>query len=102
MQFNLINYFLAFLEGFGLIISPCILPILPIILSATLIGGIKRPLGIIIGFVFTFALFTLFARFLVQEFSIDLDLIRKIAFIFLILFGIVLTSDYLSLKFALW
>ena len=55
MHFDLINIGLALLEGFALIVSPCILPILPIILSGSLEGSKKRPLGIIFGFVIIFA-----------------------------------------------
>ncbi len=100
MEANVVNYGLAFLEGFALIISPCILPILPIILSGTLEGGSRRPLGIILGFVLTFALFTLFSRALVEVLAINLDILRGIAFSLIILFGIILMSDYLSEKFS--
>lgn len=71
-------------------------------LSGTLEGGKKRPLGIITGFVITFALFTLFARSLVQSLGINLDLLRMMAFGFIILFGMILCSDYLSLKFEIF
>ena len=48
---------LALLEGLGLILSPCILPILPIMLAASLDGGKARPLGIITGFIGAFTVF---------------------------------------------
>jgi len=99
MEEILIDNLLAFIEGFALIVSPCILPILPIMLSGTIEGGNKRPLGIITGFVITFALFTFFARSLVQYLGVNLDLLRQLAFGFIILFGIILVSDYLSEKF---
>lgn len=95
----LINAALAFLEGFALILSPCILPILPIMLSGSIEGGKQRPFGIILGFVSSFALFTLFARSLVQGLGLNLDWIRFIAFGFIILFGIILVSDTLSAVF---
>ena len=101
MQSNFINYGLAFLEGLALIASPCILPILPIMLSGSIEGGRKRPLGIIVGFVLVFAIFTLFARTLVQWLGIDLDKVRYFAFGFIILFGIILMSDWLSQKFSM-
>lgn len=96
---SLINIGLGFLEGFALIISPCILPILPIILAGSLESGKKRPIGIIVGFITTFALFTFFARKLVQISGIDLNLIRNISFVLLLLFGIIMLSDYLTEKF---
>ncbi len=100
MNLEFTNFFLAFIEGFALILSPCILPILPIMLSGTMAGGKKRPLGIILGFALTFALFTLFSRFLVQHAGLNLNIIRDIAFALIILFGIILLSDRLSEKFS--
>ncbi len=100
MRVELINIGLAFLEGFALIISPCILPILPIILSGSLEGGKKRPLGIIIGFVLVFALFTLFSKKLVELSGLDLNLIRNISFVLLLALGIVMISTYLTEKFS--
>lgn len=101
MKLELINLALAFTEGFALIISPCILPILPIMLSGTIAGGKKRPLGIVVGFVITFAIFTLCARFLVQHLGINLDILRYVALGLIILFGLTMVSDYLSEKFSL-
>jgi cytochrome c biogenesis protein CcdA/thiol-disulfide isomerase/thioredoxin len=99
MKSELITIFLGFLEGFVLILSPCILSILPIILASSLAGSKRRPLGIIIGFTCTFALFALFARQLVQYSGIDLNLIRYIAYGFLILLSFILLSNYLTEKF---
>lgn len=94
-----LNSLLAFLEGFALIISPCILPILPIILSGSLTGGKKHPIGIIVGFVTVFALFTLFSRTLVQLAGIDLNILREVSFALLLLFGFILLSTYLTEHF---
>src|SRR5579883_1114338 len=100
MQIDLINIMLGFLEGFALIISPCILPILPIILAGSLSGSKKNSFGIVIGFIVTFAVFTFFARSLVRATGIDLNLIRHLSFVLLIIFGVILFSEYLSEKFA--
>ncbi len=100
MNTALINIALAFLEGFALIISPCILPILPIILSGSLEGGKKRPVGIIVGFVLMFALFTFFSKQLVALSGVDLNLIRLISFGLLLLLGIIMVSSFLTEKFS--
>lgn len=97
---HLITLALAFFEGFALIISPCILPILPLILSGTLAGDKRQPLAIIIGFIASFTLFTLFARKLVLVSGIDLNAVRLVSFALLIGFGIVMIFDSLSEKFA--
>lgn len=96
-----LNIGLAFLEGLALIISPCILPILPLILSGSLDGSKRRPVGIITGFVITFALFTFFSKILVQYTGINLTLIRYISYALLLLFGIVMLSTFLTEKFTL-
>ncbi|HEX2549757.1 MAG TPA: cytochrome c biogenesis protein DipZ, partial [Gammaproteobacteria bacterium] len=100
MQTDIVNIGLSFLEGFALIISPCILPILPIILAGSLTGSKKRPVGIIIGFVLTFSLFTFFSRKLVQYSHIDLNIIRHISYGLLFLLGIIMLSSYLTEKFG--
>lgn len=99
MQLETIHIGLAFLEGFALIISPCILPVLPIILAGSVEGDKSRPYGIIIGFVILFSLFTFFSRALVQSSGIDLNLIRNISFGLLLLLGIMMLSTYLTEKF---
>jgi len=101
MSIGLLNIVLAFFEGVALILSPCILPILPIILSGSIEGGKKRPLGIICGFIITFALFTFFSRKLVFYTGIDLTLIRYISYALLIVFGLIMMSTYLTEKLSI-
>src|SRR5437868_11650286 len=102
MQADLINIGLAFIEGFILIISPCILPILPIILSGSFTGNKSRPLGIVTGFILTFAFFTLFSRVLIQFSTINIDTVRNISFGILLLLGIMMMSETLSEKFSVF
>ncbi|HYY73586.1 MAG TPA: hypothetical protein VE662_02085, partial [Solirubrobacterales bacterium] len=47
----------ALLAGAGTALSPCVLPVLPAVLSAGLTGGRRRPLGVVAGLAlsFTFA-----------------------------------------------
>ena len=92
----MIDIGLAFLEGLALIVSPCILPVLPLVLAASVDGGRRRPYGIIIGFVLAFSLFTLAAREIVMALGIDLDIIKNASLVLLVLFGLVLLSSRLS------
>jgi cytochrome c biogenesis protein CcdA/thiol-disulfide isomerase/thioredoxin len=101
MQAEILNIGLGFLEGLALIFSPCILPILPIILAGSLTGSKKRPIGIIIGFILTFSLVTFFSRKLLQVTGIDLNIIRYCAYGILLLLAVILISTYLSEKFNL-
>lgn len=96
---NLIEITAAFAEGLGLILSPCILPVLPLILASSVDGGRKRPFGIILGFVLAFSAFVLLSRKLVEFFHIDLDVIKYASLVLLGVLGLVLLSSKLSEKF---
>lgn len=81
----------SFLAGVVTILSPCILPILPIILSSS-VGGVeignKRAIGIITGFIASFTFFTLFLSTIVRVTGIPSDLLRSLSIIIIIAFGI--------------
>lgn len=91
---------LAFLEGVALIVSPCILPVLPLVLATSAGGGRRRPYGIIIGFVLAFSAFAIAARELVALLGIDLDVVKDASLVMLALLGLVLLSSRLSEKFG--
>lgn len=99
MQHVWINALLAFFEGLSLIITPCIWPILPIILSGSATGKRSRPYGIIIGFILTFTVLTLFSRLLFNVIHISPESLRYTSYILLVTFGVIMLSDYLSEKF---
>ena len=87
-----LDIILGFFEGFALIISPCILPILPIVLASSLAGSKKRPFGITLGFVMTFALVAFFSRQVAH--LLECNLICVIT----LLYGILL-SQYVAHKY---
>ncbi|MFZ3017191.1 MAG: cytochrome c biogenesis protein DipZ [Gallionella sp.] len=97
---NALDIGLAFLEGLALIVSPCILPVLPLVLATSVDGGRRRPYGIIIGFVLAFSLFAMAARELVSLLGLDLDIVKDASLVLLALFGLVLLSEKLSEKFS--
>src|SRR3989344_6893211 len=81
----------ALLAGIVTILSPCILPVLPIILSSTVGGkesGKSRPIGVIIGFVVSFTFFTLFLSLIVQLSRIPADSLRFTSIIVIAGFGL--------------
>jgi len=88
---------MGFLAGVATVLSPCILPILPIMLSGA-VGGRSRPYGILVGFVFSFALFTVFATWLVKSIGLDINLLRYISAAVLALLGITLLLPELQNK----
>src|SRR3990167_7742555 len=80
----------AFLAGVITILSPCILPILPIVLSSTIGGkeiGKSRPIGVVIGFVLSFTFFTLFLSTIVRFSGISADALRLVSVLVIAGFG---------------
>jgi cytochrome c biogenesis protein CcdA/thiol-disulfide isomerase/thioredoxin len=63
--------------GAGVItaISPCVFPVLPILFAG---GGSRRPLPIIVGLVASFAVFTLFATWILEQLDLSLDFLRNL------------------------
>lgn len=90
----------AFLAGIFTVLSPCILPILPIILSAGTSGGRWRPFGVILGLVASFSFFTLSLTALVQATGLSPNILRYAAILLISLFGLVMISPGLSAWFA--
>ena len=90
----------AFLAGVVTTLSPCVLPVLPAILSASLSGGQWRPLGVIIGLMFSFAFFTLALTTLVQQFGFSANFLHYTAIIMIGFFGMTLILPFLSDWFA--
>ena len=97
---NALDVGLAFLEGLALIASPCILPVLPLVLSGSLDGGKSRPFGIITGFIVAFSTFVLLSRQIIGALPIQPDAIRTASLVLLAVFGAVLLSGKLSDKFG--
>ncbi len=89
----------AFIAGIVTILSPCILPVLPIILAGSATGGKRKPLGIVTGFVASFTFFTLFLSSLVNIFGISANFLRLFSIIIITLFGISLLIPKLQQLF---
>src|SRR3989344_2703397 len=79
--------FFSFLAGIVTILSPCILPILPVVLSGS-IGGKSRPIGIVMGFVLSFTFFTLFLSTLVKLLGFSADSLRTFSVAVIFIFGL--------------
>lgn len=87
----------AFLAGIVTILSPCILPILPVVLVGSVGGGKSRPLGVITGFMLGFTFFTLILANLVNTIGIPVDSIRNISVIIVFFFGVSLLIPQLQI-----
>lgn len=96
---HIVEIGLSFIEGLALIASPCILPVLPLVLSTSVDGGHKRPFGIISGFIIAFTIFALLSRELISIFHFNLDYIKYGSLALLILLGITMLSETLFNEF---
>jgi cytochrome c biogenesis protein CcdA/thiol-disulfide isomerase/thioredoxin len=80
----------ALVVGAGTAVSPCVLPVLPALLSASAAGGRRRPLGIVLGLTTTFAITIIGLANVVGNVGLGADALRDIAIAVLILFGVAL------------
>ena len=84
----MIQLLFALLAGVLTIGAPCILPILPILLGASIGQRSKaRPAFIALGFVVTFSLVGLFLSTLITRFHFDQEILRYIAVFGFLIFG---------------
>lgn len=75
---------IGFLAGVVTAISPCVLPVLPIILAGSATSaGHRRPYAIVAGLVVSFTAFTLAAAWLLDRLGLPKDLLRNIALVLL-------------------
>jgi cytochrome c biogenesis protein CcdA/thiol-disulfide isomerase/thioredoxin len=95
----IILLFFAFLAGIVTILSPCILPVLPVVLSGSVGGGKARPLGIITGFMASFTFFTLALSALVRLLGISPDILRYVAAGMILAFGLVMVVPLFKTAF---
>jgi cytochrome c biogenesis protein CcdA/thiol-disulfide isomerase/thioredoxin len=70
---------IGFVAGVVTAVSPCVLPVLPILLAGGAAGGRRRPLAIVAGLVISFSVFTLFAAWILDKLGLPKDLLRNIA-----------------------
>jgi cytochrome c biogenesis protein CcdA/thiol-disulfide isomerase/thioredoxin len=80
----------ALIAGAGTALSPCVLPILPAVLSAGVTGGRRRPLGVVTGIIVAFTFATVALVYVIDALGLPDDLVRWIAIGTLFVFGIVL------------
>ncbi len=92
----------GFIAGAATAVSPCVLPVLPIALSAGATGGRRRPLGIVAGLAvsFTFAIVALV--YVISALGLPNELLRDLAIGVLLAFGAVLMIPPLAARLEAW
>jgi cytochrome c biogenesis protein CcdA/thiol-disulfide isomerase/thioredoxin len=78
----------SLLSGLVTVLSPCILPVLPIVLSSTLTGGKRRPLGVVTGLIVSFSIFTLAISQIVSLLGISANVLRIVAVVIIGILGL--------------
>jgi cytochrome c biogenesis protein CcdA/thiol-disulfide isomerase/thioredoxin len=80
----------AVVVGAGTAISPCVLPVLPAMLSASGAGGRRRPLGVVLGLTVTFAISIIGLSNVVEGVGLGADPLRDLAVAVLAVGGLAL------------
>ena len=77
----------ALVAGAGTALSPCVLPILPAVLSAGVTGGRRRPLGVVTGLALSFTFATVGLVYVIDALGLPNGVARDIAIVVLFAFG---------------
>jgi cytochrome c biogenesis protein CcdA/thiol-disulfide isomerase/thioredoxin len=88
----------AVVAGAGTAITPCVLPVLPALLSASGAGGRRRPLGIVLGLAVTFTITIVALASIAKGVGLGAGVTRTIAVVVLIAFGLVMLIPELSAR----
>lgn len=100
MLINLTTYGLSFIAGILSILSPCVLPLVPIIVGTALNTHRLGPYALAFGLAISFTAIGVFLATLGDALGIDQELFRSIAAWLLLIFGVVLLSTRLQAGFA--
>ncbi len=80
----------ALIAGAATAITPCVLPVLPALLSASAAGGRRRPLGIVLGLTVTFTITIVALATVIDGVGLADGATRTFAILVLLGFGVVL------------
>jgi cytochrome c biogenesis protein CcdA/thiol-disulfide isomerase/thioredoxin len=86
----------AFVAGAATAVSPCVLPVLPVALSAGVTGGRRRPLGVVTGLALSFTFATVALVYVISALGLPDSLLRTLAILALAGFGICLLVPWLG------
>jgi cytochrome c biogenesis protein CcdA/thiol-disulfide isomerase/thioredoxin len=86
----------AFIAGAATAVSPCVLPVLPVALSAGVTGGRRRPLGVVSGLALSFTFATVALVYVISALGLPDGLLRTLAILTLAGFGASLLVPWLG------
>src|SRR4051794_10933276 len=88
----------ALVAGAATAISPCVLPVLPVALSAGATGGRRRPLGVVTGLALSFTFATVALVYVISALGLPNGFVRTLAIAVLIAFGLALLVPPLAAR----
>jgi cytochrome c biogenesis protein CcdA len=92
----------AFVAGAGTALSPCVLPVLPAVLSAGATGGRGRPIGVVTGLAVSFTFAVIALVYVIDALGLPDDLLRNLAIAVLFAFGITLLLPPVADRLEAW
>src|SRR5271157_1550955 len=92
----LVLVLVAFIAGLVTAVSPCVLPILPIVLATGADGDRRRPYLVIAGLIASFTVFTLASVQIISALGLPSSALRDIAIAIIAIFGLTLLVPALS------
>jgi cytochrome c-type biogenesis protein len=96
----LATLFFAFLAGTLTVLSPCVLPVLPMVLGAAAAQGRSGPVFLAIGLTLSFVTIGMFVALFGFAIGLDEGVFRQIAAMLMIAVGIVLAMPVLQTRLA--
>jgi cytochrome c biogenesis protein CcdA/thiol-disulfide isomerase/thioredoxin len=88
----------ALVAGAGAALSPCVLPVLPALLSTTATGGRRRPFGVVLGLAVTFAISIAVLASAVKGVGLGSSTLRNVSIVIVFCFGIALLVPGLTAR----
>ena len=101
MEFGPATFLFGYIAGALSTLSPCVLPLLPILIASAAAQHRRGPLALAAGLALSFALIGLFVATLGRAVGLDAATLRQAAAVLMIGFGVVLMSTWLQQCFAL-
>jgi cytochrome c-type biogenesis protein len=96
----LATLFFAFVAGTLTVLSPCVLPVLPMVLGAAAAQGRSGPVYLAIGLTLSFVAIGLFVALFGYAIGLDEGVFRNIAAALMIVVGVVLTMPVLQTRLS--
>ena len=88
----------ALVAGAATALSPCVLPVLPVVLGAGVTGGRRRPLGVVTGLVAAFTFATVALVYVIDALGLPDGFVRTLAIVTLLVFGLSLLIPGLAAR----